>query len=171
MASINDIGTPGSPMDTPPLTEWQAAVRDNFNSHAGDINALIANDRWLPWTPTLTGGTASVVSCYYRRSSGGLVTIDAQFTIAAITGSLTFSLPVPVIGKSSTMALLTDSGSAFFDGVASLAASTATVYGTGGTGGALRMLTAAVPFAWAAGDAIGVFASYRAAAVGRKAEK
>lgn len=28
MATINDIGTPGAPLSTPPLTGWQAAVRD-----------------------------------------------------------------------------------------------------------------------------------------------
>lgn len=28
MASVNDIGVPGQPMNTPPLTPWQAAVRD-----------------------------------------------------------------------------------------------------------------------------------------------
>jgi len=32
VASINDVGTPGDPLDTPPLTEWQAAVRDTLGS-------------------------------------------------------------------------------------------------------------------------------------------
>lgn len=41
MASINDIGTPGSPMDTPPLTEWQAAVRDALNGSNAAMNARI----------------------------------------------------------------------------------------------------------------------------------
>lgn len=36
MATIDDIGTPGSPLDTPPLTEWQAAVRDAIHSIVGD---------------------------------------------------------------------------------------------------------------------------------------
>lgn len=28
MASVNDVGVPGQPLNTPPLTAWQAAVRD-----------------------------------------------------------------------------------------------------------------------------------------------
>lgn len=36
MATIDDIGTPGAPLDSPPLTEWQAAVRDAIHAIVGD---------------------------------------------------------------------------------------------------------------------------------------
>lgn len=38
MGSVNDIGTPGSPLNTPPLTAWQAAVRDALNSEDVTVN-------------------------------------------------------------------------------------------------------------------------------------
>jgi len=39
MPSVNDIGVPGQPMDNPPLTPWQAAVRDALNGSDIPVNS------------------------------------------------------------------------------------------------------------------------------------
>lgn len=83
MATIDDIGTPGAPLSTPPLTEWQAAVRDSLKGPP-----------WQPWSPTLAGFTASAVDCVYRRTHDGLVVAIGAFTVSAVTAASTFTLPV-----------------------------------------------------------------------------
>ena len=42
MASVNDVGVAGQPLSTPPLTGWQAAVRNAFNSSDVTVDARIA---------------------------------------------------------------------------------------------------------------------------------
>jgi hypothetical protein len=42
-SSVTAIGVPGQPMDNPPLTPWQAAVRDALNSSDVTVNARIAS--------------------------------------------------------------------------------------------------------------------------------
>lgn len=46
MATIDDIGTPGAPLSTPPLTAWQAAVRDMLTRPA--FTASLPGDVAVP---------------------------------------------------------------------------------------------------------------------------
>jgi hypothetical protein len=42
MASVNDVGVPGQPMNNPPLTPWQTAVKAAFNSSDVTVDARVA---------------------------------------------------------------------------------------------------------------------------------
>ena len=42
MASVNDVGIAGQPLNTPPLTDWQEAVRDALNGSDVTVDARIA---------------------------------------------------------------------------------------------------------------------------------
>ena len=53
--SILDIGTPGAPMSTPPLTAWQAAVRDALDSSDVSVNERI-NDQSASVMCTMASG-------------------------------------------------------------------------------------------------------------------
>lgn len=48
MGTIDDIGVPGQPMNNPPLTEWQAAVRDALHALKRTARGEVV---WggLPW--------------------------------------------------------------------------------------------------------------------------
>jgi len=68
MATVADIGTPGAPMDSPPLTEWQAAVRDALTPLQGLVVPT------APW--------AGVGALYCTRAPG-IVTIEGALTHTA----------------------------------------------------------------------------------------
>lgn len=154
MATINDIGVAGQPLGTPPLTAWQAAVRDHLNT-----------DVWTSWIPTPTGFTVSSTDCRYRRTPGGLVTIDAHFTVATVTANSSFTLPVPPARRSFGTCVLEDNtpSSVAHLGLAYFATGGPCTVQWIGTNGMRNVLTASTPFTWAAGDLIHVFAQYPAA--------
>ena len=160
MTTIADIGVPGQPLGSPPLTAWQAAVRDA-------INKVTGGDVWTSWTPSINGGTVSAADCRYLRTPGGLLTFDAHLTIATITGNFSFSLPTAVIpAKSYGTAALDDANGSNYLGITRITgnpAATCGVYSLG-TNSAWVPLAPTVPFTWVAGDAIHVTGQYRCAA-------
>ena len=160
MGTIADIGVPGQPLKTPPLTAWQAAVRDMLNAQA-------ASDAWTSWTPSITGATASVVDARYRRTRGGLLTVNASFTLTAVTGSFTFTLPVAASKQANGTGMLSDANGGTYWGLASVGAGTTVCYvypmNAAGTYGAVALTSATVPFTWEAGDKIHVSLSCQCA--------
>lgn len=160
MATIEDIGTPGQPLAVPPLTEWQAAVRDA-------ITETSDADAWIGWTPAVAGGTVTSSSCFYHRSRGGLVTVSIHLTLSAVSGSMTIAVPVPALapGKDVLPTLLTDAATAIHAGLSTVtSAGVVTVYAAGGAaGGAARALSPTVPFTWMTGDMIDISGTYHAA--------
>jgi len=86
MPSVNDIGTPGAPMTTPPLTDWQEAVRDAFNGSDVTVDARIATataTASMTLVPN-TGWTGQIVV----RRDGDVVTLTvSNLTKAAPTAN------------------------------------------------------------------------------------
>jgi hypothetical protein len=74
MASINDIGVAGQPLDSPPLTAWQAAVRDALTPILG---VLTPRAGWADY-----GGTYAGLMVTKQRQ---LVTINAALKPTADT--------------------------------------------------------------------------------------
>jgi hypothetical protein len=153
VATIDDIGTPGSPLSTPPLTEWQDAVRDKFN----------LAETWTSWTPTLSGFTASVLACAYTRR-GTLVTITVKATVATVTGDVMFTLPVNAhadqVGAGWGAARCVVAASTYHMFVYCSAVDKVSVR-VGGTNGLSAGITASVPGVWTAGNTINFTVTYR----------
>ena len=87
MATINDIGVPGQPLSTPPLTAWQAAVRDRFNT---PIQGAYVRPSDLVGTAgaAMVCGTLTVAG-----ATGRMVLITAEFiTDSSVTANWTFYL-------------------------------------------------------------------------------
>lgn len=155
MASINDIGTPGAWLNDPPLTEWQAAVRDKLNAHdVGDV--------WQVYIPTATNFTIQSSIMYYRLTPGGMVTIAGQVTIQTMGTSPSLSLPP---GMTSPVLvpvpfLISQAGVTIHPGVAYLGAGIDMYVLPTTAGGGVRPISAVTPFAWKAGDILHVSATY-----------
>lgn len=156
--SIDAIGVPGQPLNTPPLTVWQAAVRDAIHA----VEADLATDKWTAWTPTYTNLTVSAADARFRRTPGGMVDIDVHLTIATVTGHSSFSLPYAAQKRVMAACGLEDvSASAVHLGIAIYAGPIVYVQSIGANG--LRTnLSASSPFTWAAGDLIHLTGSYSA---------
>lgn len=159
MATVNDIGVPGQPLSTPPLTAWQAAVRDALNANSDA-------DTWKSWTPTIAGGTVSAVDAKYRRTPGGLLIFSMQATVATVTGNWSFTLPVNAVIRTVGAAGLYPAGG-LWPGTWNVAANSAlcNVYAHNVVGAYIKIvaLSATIPAAWAAGDMIFVAGQYRVA--------
>lgn len=69
--SIDGIGVPGQPLGTPPLTVWQAAVRDAIKANETGLAVLTPSAGWVDYT-TAPG--------MYVTRQGRLVTIDAALS-------------------------------------------------------------------------------------------
>ena len=166
MASVNDIGVPGTPMAAPPLTAWQDAVRDALNGSDVPVNSRLAeSDTWTSWVPTITGGTVSASDCRYRRTRGGLFTINASLTIATVTGALAFSIPVAAMKQAVGNAYMVDANGGSVPGMARIGAGATTCnvwpFNAAGTYATIAVTSATVPFTWEAGDSIHVNIAYQ----------
>lgn len=151
-SDINAIGVPGQPLGTPPLTVWQAAVRDHLNT-----------DKWIAWTPTFSGFTVSSSDARFRRTPGGLVDIDVHLTVATVTGHSSFSLPYASQKRAMGACGLEDvSAVAVYLGIA-IYASTVVYVQSIGANGIRTNLTPTSPFTWQPGDLIHLTGSYAAA--------
>lgn len=158
MATIDDIGVSGQPLNNPPLTAWQAAVRDKLNAHDG-------GDTWNTYLPTPTNFTIQSSLMRYQVTPGGLVTISGQITIATMSTSPSFSLP-PGLTSGVVLPLpfmITQTGSTLFPGIAYLGGGVALYCYPTTAGGAVRPITATAPFTWKAGDLLHFAGTYRAA--------
>lgn len=151
---------------------WPYVLPDDrpveFPAHSQALAEMLdAGSRWTSWSPTLNGFTCSAVSAYYARSKGGVVHVNALFTIAAVTGPTTFVLPINSLGDAQGNAMLLCAGGNYV-GQTRIAGATGTcaidAINTGGTYATRANLTATVPAAWAAGDKIISSITYRAAA-------
>lgn len=95
MASINDIGVPGQPLNTPPLTEWQKAVRDVLGSDT-PLNARVKATNAVKTADT--AGIASGGSSGFTASLTGLRVgqiVAAVITNAFIASGTTISYTQP----------------------------------------------------------------------------
>lgn len=66
---VTAIGVPGQPLNTPPLTAWQAAVRDALNSSDVPVDSRIAAAT-ANATVLVTPGTGWTGSIRLRRQGG-----------------------------------------------------------------------------------------------------
>jgi hypothetical protein len=131
-----------------------------YPAHSQALAAkLLAVDTPVSWSPALTGFTASAIDCTYRRTPGGLLTFHAQFTIIAVTGPLSFTLPVPVTKQSNGVAHFGTAGGSFV-GMSHTAAGSSScsvlAHSVSGTYMRLANMGPTVPIAWAVGDKITV---------------
>lgn len=89
MGSINDIGTPGSPLSTPPLTVWQAAVRDVLGGSDVPVNLKIAQAiKASDQTGIASGGSAGITCTLPGLRVGGKVLGILQIQAVATSGSV-----------------------------------------------------------------------------------
>lgn len=77
MATLADIGIPGQPLGTPPLTAWQAAVRDALTPLVSTMGALTPRAGWADYGSSYAG--------MFATKQGRVVTIDAMFKPTADT--------------------------------------------------------------------------------------
>lgn len=70
MASIADIGVPGQPLSTPPLTEWQAAVRDAITPLVPQLGTVTPKAGWVDFGGSYAG--------LWATKLGRLVTIEGM---------------------------------------------------------------------------------------------
>lgn len=142
------------PLEFPALSQ---ALADKLDHDLG------AADVWTAWTPAVTNGTASAADCRYRRTPGGLLTIDAHLTMSAVTGNLTFSLPIAAAKATYGVAVFEDVSAGLMNlGMARHNAGSCGVYALGAAS-QINILSPTVPFTWAAGDRIHVTGSYAVA--------
>ena len=96
MATVDDIGTPGAPLSEPPLTEWQAAVRDAVHRGAGALSLLAAHQSetdaaspylirvyegitdangewWMPWPAEFGGVRPAVAVSFISGNYAGMI--------------------------------------------------------------------------------------------------
>lgn len=86
MATINDIGIPGQPLGTPPLTAWQAAVRDALTDTVGAITPAAG------WALSATYDT----TCVKRNGRVNLnVAIQRTSDLAITAGTYVTILNLP----------------------------------------------------------------------------
>lgn len=73
MATIDDVGVPGQPLSTPPLTEWQKAVRDAIKANQAGSTITLG-------TVTPVSGWADLGGMYaglQATKQGRMVTVNA----------------------------------------------------------------------------------------------
>lgn len=109
MATVDDIGVPGQPLNTPPLTAWQAAVRDRLNStkataavKAAD-QAGIASGGSAGFTATLSGLRVGQFVVAIISNAFTVTTAATSYTQATPTGLTAVMAPVPPIGSSTAV--------------------------------------------------------------------
>lgn len=158
MATIDDIGVPGQTMDTPPLTEWQAAIRDA-------VKAQQNGDVWTPWTPTPTACTLQASSCFYRATPGGLVSVTLTLTIATMGTNPQLTLPPGLTAASvqPISAMLFSAGTNYWPAIAYVGGNLQVYCHPTTAGGPQRSITATAPFTWKATDQLYISGSYRKA--------
>jgi hypothetical protein len=152
MASINDIGVPGQPLATPPLTAWQAAVRDKLN------NA----DVWQTYAPTVGGAAYSSLQAWWARS-GNVVIVSIKATVSSVSGAISFGTPKPAdpanVGAGLGVARMICAGGNYF-GMVSLSGTSTLAVDSFGANGVRVVITPTVPATWAAGNTITFVVSY-----------
>ena len=149
--------------DTDVAKTWPTLSRELVD----DLAALFTMaDTWTPFTPTLTGFTASAVDARYLRR-GGVCTVNAKFTVAAVTGTAGFSAPVTPTADAPGVGYAYDVGSVRYPLTLYIAAATPTIYmymhKTDAANATLAGFTASTPFAWAPGDLIVASATFQVA--------
>ena len=85
MATINDIGVPGQPMNNPPLTPWQAAVRD-----------VLGTDLPIDTRFAGRGVFHSALAAHTLTTPGGTIAVGG-FTIPAYTGAARAALIIATV--------------------------------------------------------------------------
>lgn len=121
---------------------------------------------WFNYTCTtagLTMGNGTLVAKY--KISNKITTVAVNFTLgstSAVTGNVTFSVPISSVTSSMLSAWLQDAGTNTYGGLITIYSTTATAYAinTAGTYMAVATLSSTVPFTWAIGDFISFIASY-----------
>lgn len=82
MATIDDIGVPGQPMNNPPLTPWQAAVRDELKAERVRVRAGTA-------TANASGQVTLVFSPPFTQNPVLVATTIGAFGIVAVQSATT----------------------------------------------------------------------------------
>lgn len=134
---------------------------------ANKVDTLFAGDLWTAWTPTLIGFTAQSVTARYRRTPGGLCTVQARFAVQAVTGTPGFSVPVIPTADAPGSGFAHDVGSLRYPLTLLVTSGDPNVYvychKTDVAHATLAGFTATVPFTWAPGDLIVVAADFQVA--------
>lgn len=162
MGSVNDIGVAGKPLNQPPLTAWQAAVRNAFNSSDLTVDARIAKGApWAQWTPTLAGAAYSAVAAWWAKTTFVHLTVKA--TVTSVSGDISFTLPTPAhadaVGSAIGTARLVSNGAGYFAHVY-LGGATTLFVRCAGVMGQITAISPTVPNTWKVGDLIMFTASY-----------
>lgn len=152
MAPITAHGQPTDPLANPSLSAW-----------SGSAAAHLGTDTWTSWTPTLTGFTASSIDAKFRKTPGGLCTIDVHITVSAVSGHSSFTLPYAASKRQFGVCGLEDINGSVFLGVTIFASTLVYVQALGASNGIRAILSPTIPFTWAAGDLIHVSDSYQCA--------
>ena len=150
--SIDAIGVPGQPLNNPPLTVWQAAVRDT-------LHAFDNGDTAVPWTPTASGMVIKSSTCLFKRTPHKWVTVAAVIEITSMGSNPTFTLPAGMtVGAWTQPAslLITDLGTTYYQGTALVVGGDVQLFALPAAGGPVRGITPTVPFTWANGDLVHV---------------
>lgn len=121
-------------------------------------------ETWVAWTPSVGGATYSTLTAAYQKR-GTLVTVVVKGTVSAVSGPMSFSLPVNVhadqIGGAIGVARAVI-GAGYYLFVHASGTATAAV-AVHGPNGAITNTSPTVPAAWAAGHTIQFTATYRSA--------
>jgi hypothetical protein len=156
VATINDIGVPGQPLGTPPLTEWQDAVRNAIQTQQDEA-------AFYPWSPSFTNMTVSTSDCVYRKS-GDFVVALGSLTISAITGTPTLTLPFAPARISNGIVWFSPAG-LHHTGMIRCGTGTtsATLWAVDASAayGKLVQISATIPATWASGNLIQFEISYQ----------
>lgn len=160
--------------------EWWKALQDGTALGLGSVPnaALAANTAWASFTPTLTNltlGNGTLVAKYQQIGKTVKARISLVFgSTTAVTGDITFTLPVTAATYAGTANVGQIGGANIFDtsvprvfqGIVNMASTTTgTVRPQFADQVALYTLNASssLPMTWAVGDEIGAWFEYEAA--------
>ena len=102
MGSVNDVGVPGQPLNTPPLTEWQQAVRAALNGSdvpvdtrlAAVLGTLTPAAGWADYGTSAGGmhvtrqGALVTVNALLKRTSDLALVVGTGVTVAVVPAGL-----------------------------------------------------------------------------------
>lgn len=117
MATIDDVGIPGQPLSNPPLTAWQAAVRDaikvNQTASAQQVITLTPSASWDHYAGytqcqlVVQGGFATLVGHIRRSGPDFSMTANTLYKIASWVPA---AGTTPVVGSTMAIGLFHNSG-------------------------------------------------------------
>ena len=103
MASVNDIGTPGQPLSSPPLIDWAEAVRDAFNGSDVTVDQRITNAFTKKlWTGTASTVADSTLTCSFMGAvftAAPMVFLTGWHTTYRVSATVVSTSPSQVVGR------------------------------------------------------------------------